>query len=158
MTTTIATFQAIRALHAGAREPFAIAVVASFRTEETYAATVKTTTSHRGEIMKILTRNFWQQAGAIAIRKFAPDIQIRGDTLETSCSKKEILARALPELLNKNGKPWAPNVRPFLKQYNQIEKLEKFLEEKKPGGKVCSFCTSRVSTLEKLSLLADPLP
>jgi hypothetical protein len=71
MTTTIATFQAIRALHAGAREPFAIAVVASFRTEETYAATVKTTTSHRGEIMKILTRNFWQQAGAIAIRKFA---------------------------------------------------------------------------------------
>jgi len=157
MKATIATFQAIRALPAGAREPSAIAAVASFRTGETYAATAKTTINHRGEIMKILTRNFWQQAGAIAIRKFAPDALIRGDTFETSSTKKEILARALPELLNKNGKPWAPSVRPFLKQYNQIEKLDKFLQDKKPGSKVCSFCNSRVSTLEKLSLLADPL-
>ncbi len=107
--------------------------------------------------MRIHARSFWQQAGAIAIQKYARDCTITGDLFETQTPKTEIYDNAQNDLLNKNGKPWAPHIRPLLKQYTSKEKIGKILQQTQRGKKVCSLCGSRVSTLEKLSMMVDPL-
>ncbi|CCU84798.1 MULTISPECIES: hypothetical protein [Mesotoga] len=107
--------------------------------------------------MRVHIRSFWQMAGAVAIKRYDADCTITENLFETQTPKKTIFENALKDMLNKNGKPWVPNLRPFLKQYTVLDKVSKILEENKIGSKVCSLCGSRVSTLEKLSMLGDPL-
>lgn len=109
-------------------------------------------------ITKLKVTNFWQQAGAIAIEKYAnqAEVQITKNELILNIPKKIIFERAkVKDMLTINQKPWASHIRPFLKQY-RIEQLEKFFTDAEPGKNVCSYCGRQVKKLEVDSLVSNP--
>lgn len=108
---------------------------------------------------RLEVKNFWQKAGAVAICKYVNSayVTINGNTLELKKPKKDVF-NSIPddELYTANGKPWASNIRPFIKQYPKPEGLNRFFDNVQPGKKYCSYCGRTVEKTDEDSMISNP--